>query len=262
MDKFKLITENQYEFYDFITNQEFYIFNKTEHYSYIQYSKNYKNLSFYPGDYIYRFNNLDQKIIDDLIVKIKAKSLPCALWVEVIDKNKELLDTIECEKGILAFSSTGMYMDIDKLNEIDYDNNIEIKLVDNLQLLTVWANTLINSWWTWQKGQEHDLVNIYKNIYLNHAKLRLYVAYYQNKPVGTSLGHYTKDSVGLYLVATHKDYQNRGIGKRLTEAPILDGRKKGLQYAVLHASGDGERVYQKLGFEGIFKTNSYWFDTR
>lgn len=259
-----LIIKNQNSFYDYIGTGRFHERYQGDKYNFIKYKEQYKDFGFYPGVYTYGLNLGNKKEINDFIKKIKSKNIPNAVWVEELESNNEIIKALENNDFNLGFKSSAMYLEIDKMADfrLKEEENIVIKLVDNEDLLYEWANILIDGWWTWNKGKEDKLVNIYKDIYKENEKIRLYIAFYKGKPAGTSLSFLDGDSVGLYLISTHPEFRNKGIGKLLTVTPIIEGKDIGYKHTVLHGTDMGKVIYKQLGFDEYFKTRSYWFDLR
>jgi len=55
--------------------------------------------------------------------------------------------------------------------------------------------------------------------------------------------------------------RGRGIGKAVTVAALKHAVRLGYRYAVLQASGEGEQLYLKIGFEEACRI-SLWFHSR
>jgi GNAT superfamily N-acetyltransferase len=62
---------------------------------------------------------------------------------------------------------------------------------------------------------------------------------------------------GIYLVATQEAYGRRGMATALVSAALLRAREEGMPLATLQASGDGEPVYRRMGFEPVSAVHAY-----
>jgi len=80
------------------------------------------------------------------------------------------------------------------------------------------------------------------------APWRLYVARVDGQPVGTSLMYCGAGVAGLFAVGTTPAARGRGVGRLITQAPLLDARAEGYKAAVLFASPMGKSIYERMGF--------------
>ena len=60
---------------------------------------------------------------------------------------------------------------------------------------------------------------------------------------------YASGVAGIYFVSTLKDARRRGIGSTTSFRPLLDAKKKGYHWAILHTSEMGYEMYKKMGFK-------------
>lgn len=93
---------------------------------------------------------------------------------------------------------------------------------------------------------------------LDEARMVLWLGRVNGKPVGASMGYRTDDAVGVFGVTTIASARRRGYGAALTAAAMLGDA--GLP-SVLASSKDGERLYERLGFQRIGQL-SIWIKAR
>jgi len=86
-----------------------------------------------------------------------------------------------------------------------------------------------------------------------------YLAYVEEKPVGTVTLFSLMKTGGIFNVGTLKEYRRKGVGTTLTVHAILDSIDEGNNLHTLQTEKGGyaERLYQKMGFE-IDHTISYF----
>jgi len=64
---------------------------------------------------------------------------------------------------------------------------------------------------------------------------------------------------GIYCMATHPDYRERGMATRIVQAMLQHGKTHGLHYIFLQVAGDNaaaQHVYRRCGFERAYR---YWY---
>jgi GNAT superfamily N-acetyltransferase len=103
-----------------------------------------------------------------------------------------------------------------------------------------------------------------------HAAIRLqpqrawhFGAWLNGKPVGHSALFLTTGELGIagiYGCGVVPDARNRGIGKAVTQAACQQARAMGCPVAMLNATGMGEPMYRRLGFESLGYGRTWWLD--
>jgi ribosomal protein S18 acetylase RimI-like enzyme len=103
-------------------------------------------------------------------------------------------------------------------------------------------------------GGAHERI---KGVRVRYASLRgfdqddrqqTYLARYKGKPVGCSILHLAAGVAGVYQVATLPGVRRRGFGRAMTMYALLEGRARGCDFGVLHATPTGEGLYRSIGF--------------
>jgi len=84
-----------------------------------------------------------------------------------------------------------------------------------------------------------------------------YIGYLDGQPVASTAMVMDAGVAGIYAVATIPEARKRGIGKYLTQMPLLEARDRGYRVGILQASSAGYPIYQRLGFKDVFKYQLY-----
>jgi GNAT superfamily N-acetyltransferase len=79
--------------------------------------------------------------------------------------------------------------------------------------------------------------------------VHLYLAFIDENPVATSLLFTSAGIAGLFLISTLPEYRNMGIGKKITQAPLMAAKQAGYKIGGLFATELGEKIYTRLGFK-------------
>jgi ribosomal protein S18 acetylase RimI-like enzyme len=69
--------------------------------------------------------------------------------------------------------------------------------------------------------------------------------------VTTGIGVTIDDAVGIFSIATPPRHRGRGYGAAITAEAVRDGFHAGAEFAWLHSSPLGYRVYHRLGFRHV-----------
>lgn len=89
------------------------------------------------------------------------------------------------------------------------------------------------------------------------SPLRLYVGYLASEPVAASEATLAGGVVGLYNVATRREFRRRSFGAALTTWPLREARAQGYRTAVLQAAADGVPLYERIGFRRFGDITEY-----
>jgi len=76
-----------------------------------------------------------------------------------------------------------------------------------------------------------------------------YLGLLDGTAVSTSGVFYGSGVAGIYFVSTLSEARMRGIGTASTYKTLLDAKEKGYQWAILHSSEMGLKMYKKMGFD-------------
>ncbi len=80
-----------------------------------------------------------------------------------------------------------------------------------------------------------------------------YAGYVDDQPVTASLGFTDHRSISVFNVATIEGHRGKGYGAAMTMRAVIDGHDRDCDVAFLQSTEMGYSVYERLGFEAIFK---------
>ena len=92
--------------------------------------------------------------------------------------------------------------------------------------------------------------------------LLYYMGWLNDQPMATSLAILAAGVAGIYNVTTLPEARCKGIGARMTLAPLCQARAMGYRVGILHASEMGVNVYRRVGFQEYCQLDQYvWSPT-
>ena len=86
---------------------------------------------------------------------------------------------------------------------------------------------------------------------LTQPEIEIFLLKQNGLGVSTCLLFRTKNSTGLYLIATLKSAQKQGLASLLIRYILAQNALESKKPIILHATPQGEPMYSKLGFESI-----------
>lgn len=84
-----------------------------------------------------------------------------------------------------------------------------------------------------------------------------YIGYLEGRPVASAALVLEAGVAGVYAIATITEARHRGIGRYMTQLPLIEARSRGYEVAVLQASPMGFPIYDRLGFRVIGRYGLY-----
>lgn len=200
-------------------------------------------------------------IFNQAVGYFNYKKYPMSLWCwDHLESFKAKLDKSQL---VLGEINKGMFADINDLNpNIKMSSKYFVKQVEKLFELKTFGSILTT---LFDESLEGKCIKTYydnqseTSLYLN-SPIRNYLGYYEGKAVCTGTAVYTKDSVGIYDIATLPEYRNQGLGSSMFRYILSEIKKNYNGLCVLQASEDGMGIYKKAGFEPA--CNIYVYENR
>ncbi|HDR3649399.1 TPA: GNAT family N-acetyltransferase [Bacillus anthracis] len=85
----------------------------------------------------------------------------------------------------------------------------------------------------------------------NSGNMKLYLGLYKDEVVSVGSLVCTKDSVGIYDIATKEEMRGKGFGSTMFHYLLQEAKKLNVAQCVLQASPDGINIYKKAGFQSV-----------
>ena len=79
--------------------------------------------------------------------------------------------------------------------------------------------------------------------------------------IGFFAGWTVEDELHVNNIAAHPDFRQRGIGARLMQTAIEEGRRRGIAFVLLEVRASNEAaqsLYRKLGFSFVARRRDYY----
>lgn len=93
---------------------------------------------------------------------------------------------------------------------------------------------------------------------LNNPKLHFYYMEANGRMAGTALVHTNNKTAGFYMVSVLEAHRKKGLAKTMMQEIIDIERKNDIQYFVLQANKQSEKLYSNLGFKSAGYFDIYW----
>lgn len=136
-------------------------------------------------------------------------------------------------------------------------DNIKISPVKNKNDLLIWKDISFHGF------EMPERVRVQYGAFVSsfdlggQAPQKLFLAYFDGKPVATSLLFTHKNTAGIYYVSTLPSHRNKGLGLLITLAAMQAAKKSGFRNVILQASKFGVKVYKRAGFKEYCQAEIY-----
>lgn len=232
-------------------NSEFYVKNEV--------SKLFTGINYPLWNSFWGANFTEQEVkekVSTLVNQAKRRNIPFMWWVGALSKPHNLGDYL-VKAGLIKDESPGMYLNLREIDGTKYQkaldqSKIKIALVSNPKEEEQWGDVCST---TFGMDEIKDEVGRIWRVCFKFCNG--YLATIEGKPVGASLVFYSSGVAGIYNVGVYSEYRNRGIGKAITMAPLLQAKKKGYEISILQSSELGFNVYSNIGFKECCKCGQY-----
>lgn len=129
-------------------------------------------------------------------------------------------------------------------------------------------NTQLQEWMQPLVGAFESTVNACSRYAQTHEKALKkgfqfyhFSLYKEKQPISSITLSICDGNARLDDVSTIPDFQGKGYGSRLVRVALLKAHELGAQYCFLEASDSGLSLYQKIGFQTLYKNKIYSINT-
>lgn len=197
-------------------------------------------------------------LIDELNERIKAQGAPAFWWIGPRTMPRNISTLLEQHGLNPAGEVPGMAMKLSLLpRQPEPITHFTLRKVNNPDMQALWGRIAATG--TDFPDQAIDqMTRLEKTITdPQYQSQQRYIGYLEDVPVATSALVLDAGVAGIYAVATLPEARQKGIGRMMTMMPLLEAREMGYRLGVLQSSSAGYSVYQKLGFQELWKYSLY-----
>lgn len=187
--------------------------------------------------------------IHEVLTKIESANTAIS-WVAGPSLQHPKIAHLVQAHGWSTVSVAGMAADLKQMDEhIHLPAGATLERVETTESLQQMVSTIAGGMPWPDVGRDYILNFVQKHGFVAHPAVRYYLARLNGEPVATALLFLGGGVAGLYCVATLPHARQQGIGRAISQLPLLDARAMGYHVAVLQAINAGAKVYRSLGFE-------------
>jgi GNAT superfamily N-acetyltransferase len=199
-----------------------------------------------------------KETIDGLQAKIDQQGAPALWWIGPQSMPAQLESLLQHHGLQPAGEVPGMAIDLVMVeNKPETITDFAIQKVSNAAMQALWARTAaIGTGFTAVATDAMVRLEASLTDPLYTAQHR-YIGLLNGTPVATSALVLDSGVAGIYAVATIPQARGKGIGRLMTEMPLLQARQIGYRVGILQASSMGYSIYKKIGFKDVCRYRLY-----
>lgn len=195
-------------------------------------------------------HSVTESALSSTLTHYRQQQLAFCIWIS----EEELTENMKSIFAALNVSEKnkepGMLFDLNPYTPAINELHKNIHIVSSHEELLEYSTVIAKNW----NPPDQNVITYYNKVEPhildkdNHIILAVY--YNDGNPVSTvELFPTDENTIGLYGLATLSDSRGKGIGSALMSFCLNTAKERGYKQAVLQASEDGIRIYQRLGFQ-------------
>ncbi|MCR8964764.1 GNAT family N-acetyltransferase [Brevibacillus halotolerans] len=199
-----------------------------------------------------RLNQSEEKELKKDIRHFQTKKFPMAFWYW--EDGQDLSPILEGTGLAEAEMNVAMLANVDQLEPVVLaPEGFVIRQVSTAEDIRVFGEVLASLFPTSQESSSvrsyYEQLSSYPQLF--SEKMKLYLGAYKEEIVSIGSLVFTKESVGIYDIATRSEYRGRGLGSAMFNFLVMEVQKQKIPLCVLQASPDGINIYKRSGFQSV-----------
>lgn len=184
---------------------------------------------------------LNSKSLDALILEVQRGAVPGLVMLNPNDENLPHIEAFN-KRGIRRGNWSAMSMD---LSQFERTSSSDFK-IDLAKDLSDWVELVEQC----LMGDATLDLNIFQKLQQNEDTFLLECRV-NNRLVSTSLLFLSEDSAGIYLVSSHPDFRNKGLGTSMMLHALDLAKQKGAKFVHIQATQIAKGLYASIGFKEL-----------
>ena len=206
--------------------------------------------------------NDDAKSIADIKEIYKKLNLRFWWWIYPCGQSTETGSILQDAGLRLIGKVPCMAADLnDSVSDKQIPDNTKISPVKDKNDLLIWEDISFHGFEMPQRAREQYAAFVSSFDLGAQSPQKLFLAYFDEKPVATSLLFTHKNSAGIYYVSTLPSFRNKGFGLKITQATMQAAKEAGIKNVILQATPLGAKVYIRAGFKEYCRAQIYKLST-
>jgi len=206
--------------------------------------------------------NDDVKSIADIKEIYKKINLRFWWWVYPCGQSPETGRILQDAGFRLIEKGPCMAADLnDSALDEQIPDNITISPIRNKNDMLIWEDISFHGFEMPPRVREQYGVFVSSFDLGAQSPQKLFLAYFEEKPVATSLLFTHNNTAGIYYVSTLPAFRNNGFGLKITQAAMQAAKESGFKNVILQATPLGTKVYIRAGFKEYCRADIYKLST-